>query len=65
MNRRETTDGVEIYIEAECECGSLMKKEEEIILLTDPVQYRYFCTKCDNVESSFDNFPTTIYAFKD
>jgi len=47
-------------VNAYCDkCGGEMVRADNMTLCTFPPQYKYKCTDCDHVETSFNIYPAT------
>ena len=52
---------VDVYIEyAYCDCGEEMIRDN-LMLMSNPPQYKYRCPKCGKIETSYEQYPKTIY----
>lgn len=53
-----TTNQNLVWVNAKCEeCGGQLQLDTSVVLTTYPCQYRYVCSDCGNVESSFVKLP--------
>jgi len=53
---------VKTYIERFlCKNCNIEMKQENIVLLTCPAQYKYKCSKCNFEDNSYENYPKITY----